>query len=92
MPSKTYLVKSVHALPVLPEEYVSFRVAGWAVDFKIKSKSSKEERPTTVRLTRSQAKEFGQRLVAAIAEYEAKAAAKYQRAKARKQLRNDKEK
>lgn len=89
MSSKLYLVKSVRALPALPDEYVSFRVDGWVVNFKIKSK---EEGSTTVRVLRSHAKEFGQRLVAAIAEYEAKAAAKYQRAKERKQLRKDKEK
>jgi len=92
MDSRSYLVQSVRARPVVPEEYVSFYVDGWAVDFSIKSKAVPGELPTTVSLTRAQAKEFAQRLAAAIAEYEAAAAAKYQQAKERKQQRKQKEK
>lgn len=91
MGSRSYMVQSVRARPVMPEEYLSFYVDGWAVEFSIKSRDVKDEVPVTVSLTRGQAKDLAQRLTAAIAEYEAEAAAKYRRAKERKRQRKQEE-
>lgn len=91
MGSRSYLVQSAHVPRATPEEYLYFYVDGWSVTFSIQAKTSNGQQSAEVYLTRQDAKEFACRLTAAIAEYEVAAAAKYQRAKERRQQRKQKE-
>lgn len=85
--SQGYMAHSVRVPRPEPLEYVSFSMSGSYVSVLIREDYQGKTTYASIEITRAQAKEFADQLLAALAAYDAAAKLKYERLKARKQRR-----